>query len=99
MTNTTVVQSNVPKLEGKKNFRTWDLRIRPLLASRKELAAIGYVPKLKSSTSKKDLADTITETLTETECLWKAGITSSNQHVKSKEGYDGNRAFSKCAEG
>ena len=85
MTNTTVVQSNVPKLEGKKNFRTWDLRIRPLLASRKELAAIGYVPKLKSSTSKKDLADTIIEMLTETECLQKVNITFSNQHVESSD--------------
>jgi hypothetical protein len=83
MTNTTVVQSNVPKLEGKKNFRTWDLRIRPLLASRKELAAIGYVPKLKSSTSKKDLADTTIEALAEAERLRKAGITSPDQHVES----------------
>ena len=83
MMNTTVVQSNVFKLEGKKNFWTWNLWIRPLLVSWKKLAAIGYIPKLKSSTSKKDLADTTIEALAEAERLRKAGITSPDQHVES----------------
>ena len=85
MMNTTVIQSNVPKLKEKKNFWMWDLWIRSLLASQKKLAAIEYVLKLKSFINKKDLADTTAETLAETECLRKAGIMSPDQHVKSSD--------------
>ena len=83
MSNRTVVQSTIPILEGKKNYRTWNLRIRPLLGSRGELAAVEYIPKLKKATCKKDLADTTAEALAEAERLRKAGITSPDQHVKS----------------
>ena len=65
----TVVQSNVPKLEGKKNYRTWNLRIRPLLGSRGELAAIEYTPQLKKSSNKKDIKDTIAAALAAVEQL------------------------------
>ena len=83
MSNRTVVQSTIPILEGKNNYRTWNLRIRPLLGSRGELAAVEYIPKLKKATCKKDLADTTAEALAEAERLRKAGITSPDQHVKS----------------
>ena len=77
--NTTIVQSSVPKLEGKKNYRNWNLRIRPLLKSKGKLAAIEYVPRLKSSSSKKDLADIIIEALAKAKHLRKADITSPDQ--------------------
>jgi hypothetical protein len=34
----------VPKLEGKKNYKTWELRIRTLLDSKDEWAAAKYSP-------------------------------------------------------
>jgi hypothetical protein len=44
MSTTLVVQSSVPKLEGKKNYKTWELRIRPLLDSKDEWTAVDYSP-------------------------------------------------------
>ncbi len=85
MTNTTVIQSNMLKLKEKKNFQMWNLQIRLLLISQKKLAAIIYTSKLKSFISKKNLADTTAETLTETEHLQRVNITFSDQHVKSSD--------------
>ena len=76
--NMIMIQSNMLKLEKKKNFQMWDLQIKSLLIFWKKLAAIRYILKLKSFISKKNLADTITEMLTETEHLQKAGITFSD---------------------
>jgi hypothetical protein len=39
MSITLMVQSSVPRLEGKKNYKAWELRIRPLLDSKDERAA------------------------------------------------------------
>ena len=86
MSNTTVVQSNVPKLEGKQNYCTWNLQILPLLKSRGELAAVKYTPHLKTSKSEKDKQDTTAAMLAEAEHLWKAGIVSLDQQQSDSFG-------------
>ncbi len=79
--STTVVQSNVPKLEGKQNYKTWNIRICSLLESKDELAAIEYIPRLKKAGSAKDQKDTTKAALAIAEELRKAGIQSPDQQT------------------
>jgi len=79
MSNTTLVQSDVPKLKEKQNYRTWNLRIWPLLKSRDELVVIEYTSCLKIFQSEKDKKNTTAAALAEAKRLRKAGITSPNQ--------------------
>jgi hypothetical protein len=68
-----VVQSSVPKLEGKKNYRTWELRIRTLLDPKDEWVAAEYSPRLKPAASERDKMDTT-----------KAGLELAEQLRKGK---------------
>ena len=79
MSTTSVVQSSVPKLEGKKNYKTWELRIRPLLDSKDEWAAVDYSPRLKSAASERDKKDTTEAGLELAEQLRQRKITSPEQ--------------------
>ena len=79
MSTTSVVQSSVPKLEGKKNYKTWELRIRTLLDSKDEWAAAEYSPRLKSAASERDKKDTTKAGLELAEQLRKRKITSPEQ--------------------
>jgi hypothetical protein len=71
--------SSVPKLEGKKNYKTWELRIRPLLDSKDESAAIEYSPRLKSAASERDKKDTSTASLELAERFRVRNITSPEE--------------------
>lgn len=79
MSTTSVVQSSVPKLEGKKNYKTWELRIRPLLDSKDEWTAVDYSPRLKSAASERDRKDTTEAGLQLAEQLRQRKITSPEQ--------------------
>jgi hypothetical protein len=79
MTMTSVVQSSVLKLEGKKNYKAWELRIRPLLDSKDESAAIAYSPRLKSAASERDNKDTTKAGLELAEQLRQRKISSPEE--------------------
>jgi hypothetical protein len=79
MMTTSVVQSSVPKLEGKKNYKTWELRIRPLLNSKDESSAIEFSPRLRSVASERDRKDMTKIGLELAEQLRQKGISSPEQ--------------------
>src|SRR5216117_2458159 len=78
---TIVVQSNVPKLEDKQNYKIWNIRICSLLEFKDELAAIEYIPRLKKTESTKDQKDTMKAALATAEELRKTEIKSSDQQT------------------
>ena len=79
--STTVVQSTVLKLEGKQNYKIWNIRICSLLESKDKLAAIEYIPRLKKAGSTKDQKDMTKAALAIVEELWKTGILLPDQQT------------------
>src|SRR5436190_9809395 len=79
--STTVVQSTVLKLEGKQNYKIWNIRICSLLESKDKLAAIEYIPRLKKAESIKDQKDMTKAALAIVEKLREAGITLLDQQI------------------
>ena len=71
-----MTQSSVPKHE---NYKTWELRIRPLLDSKDKWTTINYSLHLKSTTNEHDRNDTIKTDLELTKQLQQRKITSSEQ--------------------
>ena len=76
--STTVMQSNMPKLEDKQNYKIWNIQICSLLKFKDELAVIEYISRLKKTESNKDQKNTIKAALTIVKKLWKTEILSSN---------------------
>ena len=82
---TTVVQSNVPKLEDKQNYKIWNIQICSLLEFKDELAVIKYIPRLKKTESAKDQKNMTKAALALVKKLQKTGILSSDQQTAATD--------------
>ena len=78
---TTMMQSNMPKLEDKQNYKIWNIQICSLLEFKDELAVIEYIPRFKKTESVKDQKNMMKAALTIVKKLRKTEILLPDQQT------------------